>query len=95
MVAVRSALSYRLPLDNAYSIIDCNDAVRDGVIDTGNSIVIIMAGTGFVPAKGVVCGVEWLIVWDNRYEVVTVVLHVSAFLDTWGSHVHKWQQRTQ
>jgi len=60
VVAGQSAheASYRLPLDNAGSIIAGDDAVIDGVGNTGNGIAIIMAGTGFIPAKGVVCGVE-------------------------------------
>jgi hypothetical protein len=57
--------SYRLPLDNAGGIITGNDAVIDGVVNDGNGIAIIMAGTGFIPAKGVNCGVEKVFFWDN------------------------------
>jgi len=52
------AVSYCLPLENAGSIIAGDNAVIDGVGNTGNGIAIIMAGAGFIPAKGVVCGVE-------------------------------------
>ncbi len=52
------AASYCLPLDNAGSIIGGDDAVVDGVGNDGNGIAIIMAGTGFIPAKRVDCGVE-------------------------------------
>ncbi len=60
VVAGQSAhvASYRLPLDNADSIIGGDNAVFDGVVNVGNGIAIIMAGTGFIPTKGVDCGVE-------------------------------------
>src|SRR6266571_8359276 len=79
VVAGQSArgASYRLPLDNAGSIIAGDNAVIDGVGNTGNGIAIIMAGAGFIPAKGMFFCVEWLSVWDNRNEVVAVVLHIS------------------
>jgi len=67
VVAGQSArgASYRLPLDNALGIIAGDNAVIDGVGNTGNGIAIIMAGTGFIPAKRVVCGVDEVFFWDN------------------------------
>jgi len=51
--AICSLTLHRPSLDNAGGIIGGNDAVIDGIVNGGNSVVIAVADTRGVAAKGV------------------------------------------
>ena len=95
VVAARFALSYQLPLDDLCGIICRKQPIRDCLGKISNGFRVFVANAGGITTEGMFFRVKRLSIWHNWEEIVAVVLHGCPFLDTWGSHMRKWQQRTQ